>query len=341
MRRATIKDVAKLAGVSTTTVSHVVNNTRRVEENTRLNVMNAMQSLGYTPNVLARGLRRGESKTLALIVADITNPFFAQIARWIENLAFEQGYSVILANSDNDSQKQRDYVNIFISKQVDGVIFISTGDSDMDLLRLESSHIPFVVADRDVPNLLTDVILLDNENASYAATKHLIDLGHTKIACISGPQHLAVSAERARGYQRAMAEANLPVEEGWMLHYAFQCSGGEEAMQQLLQGAEMPSAVFAANDLLAIGAMTAAKKAGLNIPQALSIIGFDDIEMAAAITPALTTMAQPIELMARAATETLIARIQNADAPKTYQKSVFDAALVVRESTQPAGGRHG
>lgn len=332
MSRVTIKEVAQDAQVSTTTVSHVINNTRFVEPETRDRVMAAMQKLGYHPNSLARSLRSGVSKTIGLIVPDAANLFFAEVARKIEDDGYRQGYSVILCNSDNNPQKQTNYINTLLTKRVDGVIFISSGGRVEDLLKFSANQIPVVVADRDVPQELADIVLLDNEQAGFDATRHLIDLGHTVIACITGPDDLSPSMQREKGYRRALREAGIPYQQDQIIAGDFSFKSGEAAAQKLLSVKHRPTAIFALNDMMAIGAMTALRKAGLSVPEDVSIVGFDNIELASAVNPALTTIAQPIDEIARQATELLIHRLLGSRIGKN-QRVILKAGLIRREST--------
>jgi LacI family transcriptional regulator len=291
-----------------------------------------MQKLGYHPNILARSLRMGETKTIGLIVPDAANLFFAEVARKIEDDGYRQGYSVILGNSDNNPEKQTNYINTLLAKRVDGVIFISSGGEVQDLQRFSENQIPVVVADRDVPLELADVVLLDNEQAGYDATCHLIGLGHTSIACITGPDDLSPSMQRVNGCRRAMREAGLTIRPEYIVAGDFRFKGGEAAMQRLLLLPDRPSAVFALNDMMAIGAMTAIRKAGLTIPGDISVIGFDDIELASAVNPSLTTIAQPIDEIAGKATDLLIQRL-NGSRDSDNQRIFLKASLVTREST--------
>jgi LacI family transcriptional regulator len=328
----TMKDVAKLAGVSTTTVSHVINQTRHVNDETKMSVAKAMKELEYRPNILARSLRSGETKTIGLIVPDGSNPFFAEIARQIEDLGYRKGYSVILGNSDNNPDKQTSYINTLLAKQVDGVIFISTGGETSELQLLTENNIPIVVADRDLSLSLTDVVLLDNEKAGYEATRYLLDLGHRCIACITGPDDLSPSMLRLKGYKRALKEFNIGFKENLVEKGDFRFRGGEVAMERLLNQSCPPTAVFALNDMMAIGAMKGITKAGLEIPGDISVIGFDDIEFASAVKPALTTMAQPFSELSSKSVEMLINRMCG-KINETNQRVVLTARLIVRDST--------
>ena len=337
MKRMTMKDVADLAGVSKTTVSHVINETRFVEVSTRSKVLQAMKELGYYPNTVARSLRSGETKTIGMIVPDSTNLFFADIARRIENYGYENGYSVILCNSDNNIDKQQNYINTLISKQVDGVIFISSGESREDLQRLSESEIPIVVADRIVPLNLADVVLINNEEAGYIATKYLIDLGHRRIACITGSSELNPSMRRVEGYRRALSENEIVVPEEYIVQGDFQFQSGEMMMTKLMNLPQRPTAVFVLNDMMAIGAVSAARRLGVGVPDDVSIVGFDDIALASLLYPPLTTMAQPTEEIARVAVELLIQKIAHQDVDHENKKYVLNARLIVRDSTKALG----
>lgn len=335
MKRITIKEVAETAGVSTATVSHVINNTRHVETTTRQSVEQAMQELGYQPNSLARSLRSGETKTIGLVVPDVYNLFFADMARRIENLGYANGYSVILCNSDNNLAKQHNYIKTLITKQIDGVIFISAGESNEDLQKLADSRTPIVVADRVVPLSLADVVLLDNEQGGYEACKHLLDLGHKKIACITGPSDVSPSMQRASGYRRALKEAGIEAPAEYVIPGDFTVFGGSESMSRLMKLDERPTAVFVSNDMMAMGAVTAARRLGLHVPEDVSIIGFDDIELARAFNPTLTTMAQPMQEMADIATSRLIAKMNSGEEGWENEQFTLTANLIVRESTGP------
>ncbi len=329
-----MKDVADLAQVSTTTVSHVINNTRYVSNELRQRVFVAMRDLGYHPNSLARSLRRGETKTIALITPDASNPFFAEIARLIEDFGYNNDYSVIFCNSDNNIDKQLSYVETMISKQVDGIVFISAGDSEVHLQLLSNFGIPVIVVDRNVPADMADVVMIDNDYGGYEATKYLISLGHRRIACITGPSDITPSAARVHGYRRALKEANIPEVPGYVVSGDFQLSGGITATRRILKITPLPTALFVCNDIMALGAISAARSENRRIPQDLSVVGFDDISLAAATHPPLTTMAQPIHEIARIASQTLIDRLQSKAQITTNQTIILKPKLVIRDSCQ-------
>ena len=259
--------------------------------------------------------------------------FFADIARRIENIGYANGYSVILCNSDNDLAKQRNYINTLIAKQVDGTIFISAGEFDEDLERLSNSNIPIVVADRVVPLSLADVVLLDNEDGGYIAVKHLCELGHQKIGCITGPSDVSPSMQREEGYECALREYGLPIRKEFVIPGDFTFKGGSQAMAALLALDDRPSAVFVFNDMMAIGAISTARRLGYQVPKDISIIGFDDIELASAINPALTTIAQPKQEMAEIATSRLIEKMLACDSDWENEQIILKAKLIIREST--------
>src|SRR5688572_284714 len=209
----TIREVAEKAGASVTTVSHVINETRHVSDEVRLRVLHAMKELNYRPNALARSLRMGQTHTLALILPDSSNPFFADVGRYVEDEAFRLGYSVILCNTQGDPRREDLYVDVLDKKQVDGIIFVATGEQVASLNFLRSRNMPVVVVNRDLTNIQVDLIFTDNHQGGYLATRHLLDLGHTRIACIAGPSDLTLGADRVDGYRRALEEASLAYDE--------------------------------------------------------------------------------------------------------------------------------
>jgi len=328
---STINDVARIAGVSPTTVSHVLNNTRYVSDELRNRVLDAVKEVGYRPNILARSLRSGETKTIGLIVPDNSNLFFAEIARHIEDVGFENHYSVILCNSDNNLAKQTTYIDLLVSKQVDGIILISASETGDNLAGLLEAGIPVVIADREIPEMFADIILVDNEEGGYIATKYLIGLGHRRIACVAGPSKIAPSAQRVLGYNRALEEVGLALDPSLIVSGDFGLHSGEIALSKLLALKQPPSAIFVCNDMMAMGAIRAAFDRGMRIPDDLSIIGFDDTLLAPATFPALTTIAQPKLEIARLTIEMLIQRIQEGKGGER-KRFVLPPQLVIRDS---------
>lgn len=328
---ANIREVAQKAGVSVTTVSHVVNQTRFVAPETEMRVRQAMQDLNYRPNTLARSLRRGETKTIGLILPDSANPFFAESARLLEEAAFNQSYSLILCNSNGDLDKELRYTDVLFNKQVDGIIFMAAGDDTKSLLELINRKFPVVVVDRILDHLEVDAVITDNYQSGLLATRHLIENGHSRIAIIRGPSNLTPSAQRVTGYRQALTEAGISIDPHLEVTGDFHFGSGYKAAQQLLK-TKSPSAIFACNDLMAIGALRAIREAGLSVPQDISLIGHDDIELASYTQPALTTMAQPIDVLAGTAIRYLLERIKQPDI--LPRRTILPNKLVVRQSTR-------
>ncbi|MES0361786.1 MAG: LacI family DNA-binding transcriptional regulator [Anaerolineales bacterium] len=327
----TMRDVAEHAGVSVTTVSHVVNNTRSVNPDTRSRVEEAMRVMGYQPNVVARSLRRGKTHTIGIILPDSANPYFAEVVRGIEDTSFSQGYSVILCNSDNDLDKERLYTNVLLEKQVDGIIFVAAGLSGENIHQLQGRGIPLVLVDRRVPEIEADYVLTDNQGGGRLATRHLIDHGHLVIACIAGPEGIKLSSDRIAGYRHALDEEGIPNQPELIIEGDFQFQSGYHAAQRLFEKRTAPTAIFACNDLMAIGVYRFAHEKGLRIPEQLSVVGFDDIRLAAYAHPPLTTIRQPKHTMGSAAAKLLLERMNQRDSAPRLE--VLEPQLITREST--------
>jgi LacI family transcriptional regulator len=329
---ATIREVAESAGVSYATVSHVINNTRLVSPETRQRVLTAMEALNYRPNALARSLRQGKTNTLGLVLPDSANPFFAEISRGIEDEAFKKGYSVFLCNTELDTQRELFYVDVLSKKQVDGIIFVAAGDQPDSLEYLRQRNMPVVMIDRDLPNVEVDAVLTDHSLGGYLATRHLLELGHTRIACIAGPSSITPSAERITGYRRALEEAGLPCDETLILRGDYHAQSGMEITHTILQMDPRPTAIFALNDLMALGALRAAAEEGCSVPSDLAVVGYDDLELAHFTNPPLTTIAQPKKEIGAQAIHLLVDRMSHKNRPP--MRVVLPPELIVRRSTQ-------
>jgi LacI family transcriptional regulator len=329
---ATIREVAERAGVSYATVSHVINNTRLVSQETRERVLAAMATLNYRPNALARSLRQGKTNTFGLVVPDSANPFFAEISRSIEDAAFRKGYSVFLCNTELDTQRELFYVDVLSKKQVDGIIFVAAGDQADSLDFLVREGVPVVMIDRNVPNVEIDAVLTDHQLGGFLATQHLLELGHTRIACIAGPSSITPSAERITGYRRALEQAALPYDEKLVLRGDYHPQSGFELTQAILKMDPRPTAIFALNDLMALGALRAAAEAGCSVPKELAIVGYDDLELARFTSPPLTTIAQPKKEIGAQAVNLLVDRISRKSLSPS--RLVLPPELIVRRSTQ-------
>lgn len=327
----TIREVAEHANVSITTVSHVINKTRFVSDELRERVISAMIDLDYQPNMLARSLRRGKTHTIGMIIPNGVNPFFAEVARGIEDTGFGQKYSVIICNSDGDLDKELLYTNVLTEKQVDGIIFVAAGVSTEHINVLQERKVPVVIVDRQIPDVSVDSVLSDNACGGWLATSHLIKLGHRRIGCIMGPSDLTPSAERVNGYRKALKNIGVVIDETLILKGNFDYQSGYQMARKLLQLRDTPSAIFACNDLMAVGVICAASEIGLEVPRDVSVVGFDDVSLASFTHPPLTTIAQPKYEMGVLATEMLIQRILSSEIP--LRNELLDTKLVIRKST--------
>lgn len=328
---ANIKDVAQRAGVSVTTVSHALNGTRFVSDDARLRVQSAVRELAYVPSAVARSLKQNSTRTLGMIIPDNSNPYFAEIIRGVEHCCFTAGYNLILCNSDSELARQSANLRVLAEKRIDGLIFVAAGKDPELGERLEALHLPLVLVDREVPGLACDLVEVDHAAGSELATRHLLELGHPFVACISGPANLSPSTQRRAGWKRALAAAGLSRREGDVVRGDFTSAGGYQAMKTLLARSVRPSAVFVCNDLMAIGALCAAHEAGLQLPGDLSIVGFDDIALAAYTYPPLTTVAQPKQAIGTAAATMLLERINGPRGES--RRRILQPELRVRQST--------
>lgn len=328
----TIREVAERAGVSLTTVSHVINNSRYVSEATRQRVLDAMKATNYRPNAVARSLRSGKTHTLGLILPDSSNPFFAEVGLEVEKVAFSEGYSLILCNTDRDIAKEEFYVKLLSNKQVDGIIFVSTGIPTNSLNFLLGEHTPVILVDRDLTDIEADAVLTDHLMGGWQATQHLIDLGHRRIACISGPLDGTPSAERIVGYRKALEDSGIPVDPALVLKGDYHPRSGYEAARHLLELDEPPTAIFACNDLMGMGVIRAVTEAGLSVPNDISVVGFDNIDLTNYTTPPLTTVAQPIAQIASLSTMLLLKRI--GDPKRPVERPKLSTELIVRQSSR-------
>jgi LacI family transcriptional regulator len=330
---ATIRDVADRAGVSMSTVSHVINATRFVSEEKRQRVLDAMGALHYRPNSLARSLRRQRSFTIGVVVPDSRNPYFADIARGIEDVGFDLGYTVTICSTDERSDKEDVYVNSLIDRQIDGVAIVVAGASTASVRLLVEQGVPTVVVDRDVPDVAVDSVVIDNYAGGYAVGEHLATLGYKVCAAVVGPEENIPIAERLRGYRDALAAHGVPLRADLTAYGRLDLEAGYEALRRLLALEPGLEAVFATNDLTAVGALRAAAELGYARPSGLAVVGYDNIDLAAYTMPALTTVAQPRYEIGRHAARMLLRRIAEPQAATELLR--LQPQLVVRESSGP------
>jgi LacI family transcriptional regulator len=327
----TIREVAKSAGVSYATVSHVINNTRVVSPETRQRVLDAMAKLGYRPNALARSLRQGRTNTLGLVLPDSANPFFAEIGRSLEEETLNKGYSVFLCNTMLDPQRELFHVDVLSKRQVDGVIFVGAGDLGNALDFLVREDMPVVMINPNRPNAQVDVVLSDHQLGGFLATQHLIQLGHTRIACIAGPSGSASSEERLNGYRSALKQARIPVDEKLVLRGDDHSKSGMDLTHSILRMTTRPTAIFATNDLMALGVLRAAAEDGCSVPQDLAVVGYGNLELSEFTNPPLSTIAQPKNEMCVQTVGLLLERISQKGLPP--RRLVLPPKLITRRST--------
>lgn len=330
----TIHDVARAAGVSTSTVSRALTGSGRVSAKTRQRVAQIADELGYQPNDLARSLLAKRSQTIAVLVPDITNPFFPELVMGIQHVAAANGHLVLLCNSASEDSTWRDLAALR-RRQVDGIILIGAQLSAQRLAAV-TAGISVVTVDRDVPLPGASVVQSDHRAGAAAATRHLIELGHRSIAHVAGPSWLNVAQLRRRGYADALADAGVPADGQLVAEGDFLETGGYAGTHELIRRGVEFTAVFAANDLMAIGVLAALEEHRLSVPNQVSVIGFDDIHLASYIRPRLTTVRQDIYRLATRAAEILIGRLEAVGATEPIQET-FATELVVRESTAAPG----
>ena len=326
----TIKDIAKLANVSITTVSMIINNKdKNISEATREKVLKIIKEHNYVPNSVARSMVTKKSNLLGLIIPDITNPYFADMARSIEDVANELGYNVILCNADDNPVKELEYINLLKEKLIDGLVIVPVALSNHEEINnLRKNNIPVVVLDRKTQEETSGVICFDNIEAGYMATKHLLENGHRRIGCITGPDGNESVRERLIGYEQALNEYSLSFDSSLIFDGDYKFEGGEKAMKQLLNC--NVTAVFSLNDLMAIGAYRSIYEANLKIPQDISIIGIDDLYLSTVITPALSTIKQPASEMGIASVNMLDDIIKKKNNNEDFIK--FSPVLIKRSS---------
>lgn len=335
----TITDVARLAAVSTATVSNVVNGSAKVAPATRERVLKAIEALGYSPHPAARHMRGGSSHLLGLIVADIMNPFFTELVQWVERAANAGGYSVLLCNSDEDLQREQQHLKLLRSQRVDGILLAATGHSSKErAVALGRLRVPVVLVDRGFEEFGLDAVVLDNRRAALEAVRHLLGFGHRRVAMIGGPLMLNTGAQRLAGYREGLLEVGLRYDPRLVRDAAFREQPAYDAARALLALRERPTAILAANMLIAIGVMRAVTDSGLRCPEDVSVVGIDDSPWVNAFRPRLTTVAQPVRTMGETAVRLLLQRIEGGSAAKVHTE-VMVPTLVVRDSCgAPAKG---
>ncbi|MET8807858.1 LacI family DNA-binding transcriptional regulator [Streptomyces sp. NPDC004546] len=327
----TIHDVARAAGVSPATVSRVFNGGKVTPERAQ-SVQQAAAALGFAPNRLARSLRKQQSSVIALIIPDIENPFFTSLARGVEDAAQRTSFSVVLCNSDEDTDKERRYLEVALGEQMAGVIVAAASQDETDLAPLNARGVPVVAVDRRPHAAEVDAVQVDNQHGGEVATRHLLQAGYRRIACITGPRGASTSEERLAGYRMALYSAGDAAQTGdaYVRHADFRVEGGRAAMRELLALPEPPDAVFVANNLMTIGVLDALREVG-RTPPALGVLSFGDVPWASLLRPSLTAVELPSYELGRTAADLLLQRIEGKPSP--LQTVVLRTKLQVREST--------
>ncbi|WP_422386035.1 ribose operon transcriptional repressor RbsR [Izhakiella australiensis] len=328
---ATMKDVARKAGVSTSTVSHVINNNRFVSEAVREKVEEAISALNYAPSALARSLKMNQTRTIGMLLSASSNPFYSEVVRGVERCCYERGYSLILCNTEGDEDRMNRSLESLLQKRVDGLLIMCTESHppSRDILTRYPS-IPSVMMDWAPFDGDSDIIQDNSLLGGELATRFLIQNGYREIACIAGPQDKTPARLRLEGFQNAMAAAGLPVKAEYLVYGDFEFSGGYSAMKQLLALKRPPHAVFTSNDAMAVGGYHAIHEAGLVVAGDIAVMGYDDIELARYLCPPLSTIHQPKDDLGELAIDTLLHRL--ADPGASRQVLVLTPELVVRGS---------
>jgi DNA-binding LacI/PurR family transcriptional regulator len=327
--KVTIYDVAREANVSIATVSKVINNTGRISEKTRKKVKEVMRKLDYQPNLMASALMGKQTKTIGLLIPDLANPFFSELARSIEDRGHELGYNLVICSTDYQEEKENKYLTLLLQKRVDGFILASGFENLNKVEELIKDNIPVAIVARDFPMISVNAVALDDFMGGYIAANYLIDLGHKDIAIIAS--NVWSNRERLRGFKHALEEHNLKFRDDFEYITEINVESGKVMTIKYLSNANPPTAIFACNDLVAVGAIQAAKKLGINVPEQLSVVGFDNTIVATIIEPNLTTIAQPIQNMGKEVMDLMVS-ILNGDKQDITRLTLLPT-LVEREST--------
>jgi len=350
MAKVSIKDVAQKAGVSTATVSHVINGTRFVREETRQRVLEVIEALNYQPSAIARSLATNATQTIGLVISDITNPFFTAVARGVEDEINQHGYHTIFCNTDEDPAREDEYLRLLSARQIDGLIIAPTGLQSERLLRIAEADTPIVLIDRETPGIEAPLVGVDNGEGAYRATRYLIELGHRRIAVLTGLETISTLKLRVEGYKRALQESDIPVDERLIIRADPRFHSNHpylpnialrsltnnqmtpsayQALQQLLNLPERPSAIFVTNNQMTLGTLHALRERNLCCPDDISIISFDDHDWAPLFSPPLTAVRQPTYQLGQTAARLLMDLINH----RTFKlPAPLPVELVIRES---------
>lgn len=329
---ATMKDVALKAKVSTATVSRALMNPDKVSQATRSRVEQAAREVGYLPQTMGRNAKRNESRTILVIVPDICDPFFHEVIRGVEVTAAEQGYLVLIGDCAHQNQQEKTFINLIVTKQIDGMVLLSSRLPFNASVEEQRNLPPMVMSNEFAPELELPTVHIDNLTASFNAINYLLSLGHRRIGCIAGPEDMPFCHYRLQGYVQALRRNAITVNPHYIARGDFTYEAGSNALKQLLDQPEPPTAIFCHSDVMAVGAISSAKRMGLKVPDDVSIMGFDNIALAEHCDPPLTTIAQPRYEIGREAMLLLLEQIHGHDVSNGSR--LMDCELIVRESTR-------
>lgn len=329
--RTTIRDVAARAGVSHQTVSRVINQSDQVTPETRERVQIAIKDLGYRPSRLAQSMVTQKTRTIGLVVADITNPFFFEVARGVQDTALAQGYNVFVCNTDDNPQGEQDVLTLLASQEVDGVILATVSSTDEELLAFAENYKPLVVINRDIPHPKASLVSVDILKGAKLAVEHLIERGHRNIAMLSHAGHKPDEVRRVRGYRETLLAHGITPNDEWLVLASPNLAGGYEVTQALLKEHPEVTAIFAYNDLMAIGALRGCHDLGLSVPQDCAIMGFDNIKFSEMMQPSLSSISFDKYLVGQMAMTRLFEMFAAPD--MVHEPIRLNVDLVIREST--------
>ena len=331
MSNITIKDVAKKAGVSIATVSRAMQDKGIISPSTKMRVLDVAKELNYRVDMVARSLKKKQTKSIGLCICNICNPFYPPLVRGVENTINKFGYSLVICNTEENPKTEEAYLNVMLEQRVDGLIITPTWNICSSLKEFAARNIPIVVVDRRATDILSDTVCVDNVHGAYTAVEHLILLGHKRIGLIGGPKMISTTQERVQGYLEALRKYDLKKDKSLLVDGGSSIEGGMKAMEDLLELPSPPTAVFGYNNVVTLGALLTLKQRNKKIPKDIAILGFDEVEWAGVVEPPLTVVSQPVYAIGATAGQLIMQRLLN-EGPKNKQKIVLKTELIIRKS---------